>query len=82
MKSRADQVGGIIHIYQKYDPQNLPSPLQQPPDLVSEAFNHMLAYGNLRELSEEDLSEINNITSQIPVQGDRYSEATQRWIDR
>jgi aryl-alcohol dehydrogenase-like predicted oxidoreductase len=34
------------------------------------------------ELSEEDLSEINNITSQIPVQGDRYSEATQRWIDR
>ena len=48
--------GGIIHIYQKYDPQNLPSPLQQPPDLVSEAFNHMLAYGSLRELSEEDLA--------------------------
>lgn len=34
------------------------------------------------ELSAEDLNEINNSTSQIPVQGDRYSEATQRWIDR
>jgi len=34
------------------------------------------------ELSVEDLSEINYITSQVPVQGDRYSEATQRWIDR
>ncbi len=49
-------IGGIIHTYQRYDPKNLPSPLQPPPDLLSGAFDHMLAYGSLRELSEEELA--------------------------
>jgi uncharacterized protein with von Willebrand factor type A (vWA) domain len=48
--------GGIIHTYQKYDPQNLPSPLAPQPDVLSGAFEHMLAYGDLRELSEEELA--------------------------
>lgn len=48
--------GGIIHTYQKYDPQNLPSPTQPPQDVVSGAFEHMLAYGDLRELTDEDLA--------------------------
>lgn len=48
--------GGIIHTYQKYDPQNLPSPTQPPQDLVSGAFEHLLAYGSLRELTEEELA--------------------------
>jgi aryl-alcohol dehydrogenase-like predicted oxidoreductase len=34
------------------------------------------------ELSEADLGEITVATSQITVQGARYSEAAQRWIDR
>ena len=49
-------LGGIIDTYQKYDPQNLPSPTQPPQDLVSGAFEHLLAYGSLRELTEEELA--------------------------
>lgn len=48
--------GGVVHTYQKYDPRNFPSPTQPPPDLVSSAFEHMLAYGSLRELTEEELA--------------------------
>jgi uncharacterized protein with von Willebrand factor type A (vWA) domain len=49
-------LGGIIHTYQEYDPQNLPSPLAPPPDVLSGAFEHLLAYGDLRELTEEELA--------------------------
>lgn len=50
------RLGGVIHTYQKYDPQKFPSPTQPPPDLVSPAFEHMLAYGNMRELTDEELA--------------------------
>jgi uncharacterized protein with von Willebrand factor type A (vWA) domain len=49
-------LGGVIHTYQKYDPQHLPSPRQPAPDVLSGAFDHLLAYGDLRELSEEELA--------------------------
>lgn len=49
-------LGGVIHTYQKYDPHHFPSPTQPPPDLVSGAFEHMLAFGDLDELSEVDLA--------------------------
>lgn len=49
-------LGGIIHTYQRYDPKNIPSPTQPPPDLVSGAFDHMLAYGTMRELTDEQLA--------------------------
>ena len=49
-------LGGIIHTYQKFDPHNFPSPTAEPPDLVSHAFEHMLAYGDLRELTDEELA--------------------------
>jgi uncharacterized protein with von Willebrand factor type A (vWA) domain len=55
MKSRKP-LGGVIHTYQKYDPRNIPSPTQPPPDLVSGAFEHLLAYGDLRELTDEELA--------------------------
>src|ERR1051326_7505341 len=55
MPSR-DSLGGIIHTYQRYDPKRFPSPTQPPPDLVSPAFEHMLAFGEMRELSEEELA--------------------------
>lgn len=49
-------IGGVIHAYQKYDPQRFPSPTQPPPDMLSGAFDHMLMYGDRRELTEEELA--------------------------
>ncbi len=49
-------LGGVIHTYQKFDPQHFPSPTQPPPDLVSGAFEHLLMYGSLRELTDEELA--------------------------
>ena len=49
-------LGGIIHTYQKYDPVEFPSPTAPPPDLVSPAFEHLLAYGSTRRLTEEELA--------------------------
>ena len=54
--TRRTPIGGIIHTYQKYDPRNFPSPTQPPPDLTSPAMEHMLMYGNMRRLSEEELA--------------------------
>jgi uncharacterized protein with von Willebrand factor type A (vWA) domain len=55
MSSR-ERLGGIIHTYQKYDPVNFPSPTAPPPDLVSPAFQHLLHYGSMRRLTEEELA--------------------------
>jgi uncharacterized protein with von Willebrand factor type A (vWA) domain len=59
MPQRGDSPGhgGIIHTYRKYDPQRFPMPDAQAPDVVSPAFEHMLYYGSLRELTEEELAE-------------------------
>ncbi len=48
--------GGVIHTYQQYDPRSFPSPTAPPADLVSPAFEHMLAYGSMREFTEEELA--------------------------
>ncbi len=48
-------VGGVIHAYQKYDPAAFPPPTQPPPDLVSPAFEQALMYGDMSELTEEQL---------------------------
>lgn len=50
------QLGGVIHTYQGYDPAKFPSPTQPPPDVVSGAFEHMLAFGSMRELTDEELA--------------------------
>ncbi|MEX0938720.1 MAG: hypothetical protein WDZ59_12740 [Pirellulales bacterium] len=49
-------IGGVIHTYQRYDPRRFPSPTQPPPDVVSPAFEHMLMYGSMRELTDEELA--------------------------
>lgn len=49
-------LGGVIHTYQKYDPKRFPSPTEPPPDLVSSAFEHMMMFGQHRELTEEELA--------------------------
>ena len=50
------RLGGVIHTYQKYDPQRFPSPTQPPPDLVSPAMEHMLMFGSNHRLSDEELA--------------------------
>jgi uncharacterized protein with von Willebrand factor type A (vWA) domain len=54
--NEASRIGGIIHTYQKYDPKNFPPPSQPPPDVVSGAFEHLLQYGNMRRLTDEELA--------------------------
>src|SRR5690606_3739263 len=49
-------LGGVIHTYQRYDPKRFPSPTRPPADMVSPAMEHMLAYGSLRELTDEELA--------------------------
>lgn len=59
VESRSQQPvppGGLVHSYQKYDPKNFPSPTAEPPDLASAAMNQMLMYGDMRELTEEELA--------------------------
>lgn len=49
--------GGIVHTYRGYDPQQFPLPAAKAPDLVTPAFEHLLEYGSLRQLTEEELAE-------------------------
>ncbi|MHA7813515.1 MAG: vWA domain-containing protein [Phycisphaerales bacterium] len=49
--------GGIVHTYQHYDPQRFPPPSGPVgPDLASAAMEHMMMFGDRRQLSEEDLA--------------------------
>jgi len=54
--AKKSSVGGVIHVYQKYDPLQFPSPTTAPPDLVSPAMEHALMYGQGRTLSAEELA--------------------------
>jgi uncharacterized protein with von Willebrand factor type A (vWA) domain len=54
--SHRNDIGGVVHVYQKYNPTEYPSPHAEAPDLVSNAFEHALAYGSYRELTEEELA--------------------------
>src|ERR1044072_5267806 len=56
-----ENLGGVIHTYQKYDPANFPSPTAPPPDVVSPAFEHLLFYRNTRRLTEEDQSRADRV---------------------
>ncbi len=73
--------GGVIHTYQRYDPGRFPSPTSPPPDMVSGAFEHMLAWGNRRRLSEEELARAIRIDpSQIAGMGPSL-EALRRLLE-
>src|SRR6185503_9617289 len=50
------RLGGIIHTYQAFDPKSFPPTTAPPPDLVSGAFEHMLAFGSTRQLTDEELA--------------------------
>ena len=57
MASR-DTLGGIVHVYQRYDPARIPPPRPADVDLVSAAMEHLLEYGDLAEgeFTEEQLA--------------------------
>jgi uncharacterized protein with von Willebrand factor type A (vWA) domain len=54
--TKKKRIGGVVHSYMKYDPIKFPSPTQPPPDFVSPMMNQMMAYGSMRELTEEELA--------------------------
>jgi uncharacterized protein with von Willebrand factor type A (vWA) domain len=56
MDENPNRLGGIIHTYQKYDPVHFPSPTTPPPDLVTPAFEHLLEFGSLDDLTDEELA--------------------------
>ena len=81
--SNPNRLGGVIHTYQKYDPAKFPSPTQPPPDLVSPAFEHMLHYGDLSELTEEELARMVKIDpSQIAGLGPSIDHLRQLLLER
>ncbi len=78
-----NELGGIIHTYQKYDPLTFPSPSQPPPDLVSGAFEQMLAYGEQREFTEEELANMVKLDpSQIQGMIGNIDFLKQKLLDR
>lgn len=56
-KSKTSLSGGVVHTYLGYDPVRFPMPAAEAPDMVTPAFEHMLAYGSLGELTPEQLAE-------------------------
>lgn len=70
MSSRS-KLGGVIHTYQKYDPVRFPSPTRPSDgDMLGHAFDHMLHYGQMRELTEEELARAIRLDpSMIPLLG-------------
>ncbi len=57
MRATPRRPGGIIHVYRKYDPLRFPLPAAEPPDLLSPAFAHLLAYGRRKPLTAEELAD-------------------------
>ncbi|MCX7402742.1 MAG: hypothetical protein NTY87_06500 [Planctomycetia bacterium] len=51
-----DTLGGIVHSYQRYDPARIPPPRPPVGDLVSPAMEHLLEYGSVEELTDEQLA--------------------------
>ncbi len=57
MSPSSQQPGGIVHTYQRYDPQRFPPPSGPAgPDLAGAAMDHMMMFGDRRRLTEEDLA--------------------------
>ena len=52
-----DTLGGIVHSYQRYDPARIPPPRPPQVDLVTPAMEHMLEFGDMDELTEQQLAE-------------------------
>ncbi len=55
--ARHRQPGGVVHTYLGYDPIKFPLPDGEAGDVVSPAFDHMMLYGSLDELTPEQLAD-------------------------
>ena len=53
---KSKKIGGIVQTYMKYDPVKFPSPTQPPSDIISSLFNGILASGDSRELTADELA--------------------------
>jgi len=49
--------GGVVHTYRGYDPGKYPMPAAEGGDMVAPAFNHLMEYGSLDDLSPEQLAD-------------------------
>ncbi|MBL9140265.1 MAG: hypothetical protein JNK53_00240 [Phycisphaerae bacterium] len=47
---------GLVHAYLGYDPAVFPSPTAPPPDVAGAAFDFAMEFGDLSELTEEQLA--------------------------
>jgi len=75
--------GGIVHTYQRYDPVNFPSPTAPPPDMVSPLMNHMLAFGDTDEFTEEQLANAIHLdASQIAGLGPSINALKEMLLER
>ncbi|MCE9568306.1 MAG: VWA domain-containing protein [Planctomycetes bacterium] len=75
--------GGIVHTYQKYDPVHFPSPTAPPPDMVSPLMEHMLAFGDTDEFTEEQLANAIRLdASQIAGLGPSLNAIKQMLLER
>lgn len=82
-QQEAQTPGGIVHTYQRYDPVNFPSPTAPPPDMVSPLMNHMLAFGDMDEFTEEQLANAIHIdASQIAGLGPSLNAIKQMLLER
>jgi uncharacterized protein with von Willebrand factor type A (vWA) domain len=52
-----DSLGGIVHTYQRYDPARIPPPRPPQVDLVTPAVEHLLEFGSIDDLTEEQLAQ-------------------------
>ncbi len=78
-----NRLGGVIHVYQKYDPVNVPGPNQPPPDVVSGAFEHMLEYGSMEDYTDEQLANAVRIDpSQIANLGPSLDNLRRQLLER
>lgn len=76
-------LGGIVHTYQRYDPVNFPSPTAPPPDMVSPMMEHMLAFGDSDEFTEEQLANAIHLdASQIAGLGPSIDSLKKQLLER
>ena len=52
-----DSLGGVVHTYQRYDPARIPPPRPPQVDLVTPAVEHLLEFGSIDEMTEEQLAQ-------------------------
>jgi len=85
-----DTLGGIVHTYQRYDPARIPPPRPPEVDLVSPAMEHLLEFGGIDELTDEQLAnavmldpeQIKGLGPSLDSLKRRLEERRQKILDR